>query len=197
MGETFEDYLAALASRLTSQGFRSVDFGLDPDEWPENLRADKAFHRRKMTVLGIIDTFCAVKCVAMGLTPAIFEAYSKHVFELALAQRRWVHFLSHQRLPATIRENAFLHDLYYTLFNSNSLIESGVIAHPIVVTDVATDALRSFVGGYLPIHWGASEFPVAVELASGNVFYARRTPLWGMLFYAGFRRQAESLFRPQ
>jgi len=67
--------------------------------------------------------------------------------------------------------------------------------YPVIVTDNVPSNVRDFIRSYNPKHFSAIEFPVIVELASGELYYYTGTPLYGFAVYGGIRNNAENLFR--
>lgn len=48
-----------------------------------------------------------------------------------------------------------------------------------------------------PKHWASAEIPVAYDLTRGKLFYFEKTPLWGAIYYAGYRNQIQRLLGEQ
>ena len=44
-------------------------------------------------------------------------------------------------------------------------------------------------------HWSAFEIPIVFDLATGDLCYFQKTPVWGAAYYAGFRREIEMNLR--
>ena len=104
-----------------------------------------------------------------NLTTALFESSSRQIFEFALKNKIW--------LPRGLG--------------------AGVVAYPLLVTDIVSDDVRSFVQKYCPKHYASTEFPAVVELSSKSVLYCNSTPIRGALYYRGFRKEVERLYRPE
>ncbi|WP_336331048.1 MULTISPECIES: hypothetical protein [unclassified Haloarcula] len=68
-----------------------------------------------------------------------------------------------------------------------------LVVYPVVVTE---SDLAEWVEGYAPKHWSSFEFPVVVDLSEGTVAYNESTPLWGTIYYNGFRETAETTLKP-
>jgi hypothetical protein len=45
-----------------------------------------------------------------------------------------------------------------------------------------------------PKHVGAFEFPVLVSVETNQVYYRKKTPVWGAAYYGGFRKFVEEIF---
>lgn len=68
-----------------------------------------------------------------------------------------------------------------------------LVVYPVLVTDAD---LGEWIAEYEPKHWSSFEFPVVVDPGAGTVDYDTATPLWGGLYYRGFRRRAEKTLAP-
>ncbi|WP_239638705.1 MULTISPECIES: hypothetical protein [Halorubrum] len=68
-----------------------------------------------------------------------------------------------------------------------------LVVYPVVVTD--TD-LTEWISEYAPKHWSAFEFPVVVYPSEGTVDYQHSTPMWGRIYYKGFRETANTTLHP-
>jgi len=68
-----------------------------------------------------------------------------------------------------------------------------LVVYPVVVTEAD---LADWVLEYEPKHWSSFEFPVVIEPIEGTVDYYESTPLWGTIYYKGFRETAETTLKP-
>ena len=68
-----------------------------------------------------------------------------------------------------------------------------LVVYPVVVSEAD---LADWVERYTPKHWSSFEFPVVVDPMEGTVDYDESTPLWGMIYYKGFKRTAETTIKP-
>jgi len=60
----------------------------------------------------------------------------------------------------------------------------------VAITDRADRAVTESVRNDAPTkHWAAAEIPVVFNQTDGHLYYFEKTPLWGALYYAGFRSQ--------
>jgi hypothetical protein len=73
---------------------------------------------------------------------------------------------------------------------------SGLVVYPVFVADAIPDELREFVASYAPKRWSILEFPVVVDLSSGDLVLFEKTPLWGAAYYRTTRREARVLLAP-
>ena len=66
---------------------------------------------------------------------------------------------------------------------------AGVLSMPILMCKSPTDEAVEWVESNIsPKHWAAFEFPVLVSLSSGQTSYCKKTPIWGAVYYRGFRK---------
>lgn len=68
-----------------------------------------------------------------------------------------------------------------------------LVVYPVVVSE--TD-LADWVQQYDPKHWSSFEFPVIIDPTEGTVDYYESAPLWGRIYYKGFRETAETTLKP-
>ncbi|ELZ44701.1 hypothetical protein C463_07072 [Halorubrum californiense DSM 19288] len=68
-----------------------------------------------------------------------------------------------------------------------------LVVYPVVVSE--TD-LADWVRQYGPKHWSSFEFPVVVDPTEGTADYDESSPLWGGIYYKGFRKTAETTIKP-
>ncbi len=74
---------------------------------------------------------------------------------------------------------------------------SMMTTYPLLITENISTELASFAKSYSPLRSRATvEFPSVLDLTSTNLFYSQKTPIWGALYYAGFRREVYSYFSP-
>jgi hypothetical protein len=72
---------------------------------------------------------------------------------------------------------------------------STTVVYPVFVgRDVSH--LEAWVKEYAPKHWSAFEFPVVVDLEEPSVAFNESTPVWGSLYYRGFRSFASHVLAP-
>jgi hypothetical protein len=51
------------------------------------------------------------------------------------------------------------------------------------------EALTSVECDSPPKHWSSAEIPAVYDLSREKVYYFKQTPMWGAVYYDGFRRQ--------
>ena len=84
----------------------------------------------------------------------------------------------------------------YALDNRNSLLPRGfggsLLSVPVIVSDNFTDELKNWMTETLAEkHWSAFEFPVLISPKTRQIFYCKKTPLLGAVYYKGFRKFVE------
>ena len=88
----------------------------------------------------------------------------------------------------------------YALENKDSLLPRGVFSmvfsFPFIATGEITDDLKAWIADTVPPkHWSASEFPVLISLKEHEIYFCRKTPMWGAAYYSGLRKFADKEFR--
>jgi len=63
--------------------------------------------------------------------------------------------------------------------------------------DIKTKEQIDFLGNYVNKHFAANEFPSLVELSTGDLYCYPRTPIWGALYYDGYRKESRDFFSPK
>lgn len=127
------------------------------------------FHRRRVSLrkFGFVDTLVVVFDASGDRTVEWARDRSEAAFERVLTEKL--------PLPRGVGSTAVVHPVF-------------------VGRDV--DAGTSWVREYAPNHWASFEFPVVVDLADGSVAFHEDTPLWGALYYRGFRSFARDVLAP-
>ena len=134
-----------------------------------DLQVDRFFRRRKFSIIrfSIVDTFCVVKYIPKDLTTEFLKSFGRQIFKFSLKNKIWI--------PRGFG--------------------GWTVAYPLLVTDTISDDVRLFIRKYNPKRLASVEFPVVVELSSKSVFYYTRTPLWGLFYFYGLRKEVKRLFR--
>ena len=73
---------------------------------------------------------------------------------------------------------------------------NGVFTFPFFCCEAASEETARFAEQYRPTHWSAQEFPVVVDLSTGDAHYFQKTPLWGAAYYRRSREIAADLTTP-
>lgn len=87
----------------------------------------------------------------------------------------------------------------YGLSNKSSLprgLGGSLIVHPVAVVPGRSRRVSDWIRRYDSKKWGSFLFPAVVDLADGAVDYHRETPLWGALYYSGFRSFVDETLTP-
>jgi len=146
-------------------------FGFAPLGVEPNWLFDAAFKidRVEVSKFSKVNVFCFAKFQDEYFTKAKFEQFSRETFNYAMKIR--------QGNPVG-------------LFGS-------LIVYPCLIVEKATQEQIDFLGNYLNKHYSAFEFPGLVELFTGDFYCYPRTPMWGALFYDGFRKESKKFFSPK
>jgi predicted RNA-binding Zn-ribbon protein involved in translation (DUF1610 family) len=144
--------------------------------------------------LDFIDTNLTINGYAPIQFPEADKAFYKSESKLATATNEHYcifKYLNEMLTPDKVRstsEQVFRH--------AEGLKTGNVLyCYPVIVTDDAPSNVRDFIRSYKPKRFSKFEFPVIVELSSGELYYYTGTPLWGFAMYGSIRNNAELLFR--
>lgn len=134
------------------------------------LDADRIFKRRRFDLAkgGKVTTLCAIKWIPGTLTADAVRMYSQTIFNFGSSQKGLLARSSFQPL----------------------------VVYPVLISPACPPEVQAFLNSHWPKHLQAYEFPVVAALDSKELFCHRSTPVWGMAFHAGIKREAESLFQP-
>ncbi len=70
----------------------------------------------------------------------------------------------------------------------------GLLSIPTIVSDGFGEEIKKWIGrNRPPKHWAAFEFPVLVSTVDRQIYYYKKTPLWGAAYYRGFRKFVEEV----
>lgn len=145
-------------------------FGFSPLGVEANWLFDRSFKRDRVetTKFGKVNCFIFVKYQNESYTPAKFEQFSKESFNYA-----------------------------YKIRQGNPLGLGGMlVVYPCLIVEKATQEQIDFLGRYVNKHFAANEFPSLVELSTGDLYCYPRTPMWGALYYDGYRKESRDFFSP-
>jgi hypothetical protein len=96
---------------------------------------------------------------------------------------------SFQRFSAAC--TSFAVDNYFSKYGAGGVI----LAIPFVVSGRVDEVLKKWITEKLaPKHVGVFEFPVLVSAETNEVYYRRKTPIWGGAYYGGYRKFVEEVF---
>jgi len=84
----------------------------------------------------------------------------------------------------------------YALDNRDSLLPrgfgGGLLSVPVIVSDDFTiDSILWMEKTLAKKHWAAFEFPVLISFKDKKIYYCKKTPIWGAVYYRGFRKFIE------
>jgi hypothetical protein len=133
--------------------------------------ADLVYKRSRVEVtkFGKVDCYVCVKYMPEGATGQELRVFSEKMFSLA----------NRHRTGAPLGFGAML------------------VVYPLIITENISAELAGFLNQYCPKHFAAAEFPSAVDLSTGYVYYYQNTPIWGYAYYATYRRESYSFFSPK
>jgi len=160
-GTTFPHYVSFLDQKMTQAGFDSLDV-------PPVLNLEKLFRRKKFDLfkVGLVTTFCGVKCLNGPVNASQLKSFSENVFDYAVRNKGY------------LARNAL----------------QPLVVYPVLVTSSHHDDILQFLDSYWPKHWMAFEFPVVIEPPAGKVLFHQSTPLWRLLDFESIKKEAERLF---
>jgi hypothetical protein len=136
-----------------------------------NSGADLVYKRSRVEVtkFGKVDCYVCVKYMPEGATGDEIGVFSDKMFSLA----------NRHRTGPPLGFGAML------------------VVYPLLVTENVHADLAGFISRYCAKHFAAAEFPSAVDLSTGYLYYYPTTPLWGYAYYANYRREVYNFFSPK
>ena len=146
-------------------------FGFSPLGVESNWLFDKAYKRDRAEAskFGKVNAFCFLKYENETYNSSKFQQFSSESFKYAL----------------TIRKG-------------NPLGFGGtLVVYPCLIVEKATQEQINFLNGYVNKHYAACEFPSLLELSTGEVYFYSKTPMWGALYYKGYRKESLDFFSPK
>lgn len=157
-------YLATLDARLAASGF-------EPFQGSPLLNLDRAYRRKKFELfqVGMVTTFCGVKCVDHLSDVRFLQSFNKGLFDHALGNKGF------------FARNAF----------------QSLLVYEVIVAGRITPEIQRFLDSYWPKHWMAFEFSLVVDLSLNRMLCHSGTPLWGLGYHMSFSKEAASLFSPR
>jgi len=132
---------------------------------------DRVFKRSRVeaTKFGKVDCYVCAKYMPEGATGQELRMFSEKMFSLA----------NRHRTGMPLGFGAML------------------VVYPLIITDNITSELAGYLSQYCPKHFAAAEFPSALDVNSGNLYYYPDTPIWGYAYYATYRRESYNFFSPK
>ena len=146
-------------------------FGLAPVSIEKNWLFDVSYARDKVDAskFGKVNTFCFIKYADEIYDFRKLELFSSECFNYAMKIRK-----------------------------GNPLGFGGMlVVYPCLIVDCVSKDLADFIKKYVNKHFAASEFPSLLDISTGDIYFNQRTPIWGALYYEGFRKESRNLFSPK
>jgi len=164
------DMEAALAAYWAGLETRLTGAGFEKLGPMAGLDADQAFKRQRFDFIlgGKVTTLCAGKWVPETLTAGGVRQYSATVFNFASTQKGLLGRGAMQPL----------------------------VVYPVLVSPACPADVQTFLNSHWPKRLRSFEYPAVAALGTRELFCHRSTPVWGLAFHSGIRRDAEALFQP-
>mgnify|MGYP001203960306 FL=1 len=146
-------------------------WAFEKKELQEGLDVDRLFYRGRVegSKFGKVDVYAFVKHVPDNIDGNWARTYSANLMEYA----------SRIRTGPPLGFGAML------------------VVHPVMIVENISNELYNWVMNYCPKHFAAAEFPSILNLSSGDIYYYPKTPVWGALYYNGYRTQTQQFFSPK
>jgi hypothetical protein len=143
-------------------------FGFEKVLPDDSMDMDRIYSRYKteLSKFGKSSTYAFVKYVEQGVDGNWMRQFSSNLFNFALKHRTG--------MPIGIG--------------------GSLTVYPLLITESVSFDLAAFIKKYTPKHYSAFEFPVVLDFVHDNLYYLESTPMWGALYYSGFRKEAYQLF---
>ena len=156
------ELLANLSKRLASNGFV---IQRDVDLQPYHLNLVAVRSRFELSKFGKMTRFVLVAKVS-NVDANMVQDYSARTTKYALDN-------PHTGLPGGLGRS--------------------VLSIPVLVSEDFDDEVKkSMTETLAPKHWAAFEFPVLISTHLRQLYYCKKTPVWGAAYYRGFRRFVET-----
>jgi hypothetical protein len=164
------DMEAALAAYWSGLEGRLAQAGFEKLGLAAGLDADRIWKRQRFDLAkaGKVTTLCAVKWVPGPLTVGAVQVYSQTVFNFGSTQK------------ALLARSSF----------------QPLVVYPVLVAPAFPPEVQAFLDSHWPKRLQAYEYPVVAALGTREIACHRSTPVWGLAFHAGIKREAETLFQP-
>jgi len=155
-------------SYLNSLSQWMLYYGFQEIPLTPEYQIDKVFTRSRaeVTKFSQCATYCFIKYVKEGVDGNWLAAYSSNMYTFAYQHR--------QGMPVGIG--------------------ASLVVYPLLVMENVNQEIVNFLYGYQPKHYSAFEFPSILDLQSNNLYFMPNTPVWGALFYKGFREEVYKFF---
>ncbi len=145
-------------------------FGFEQIVKDDTLGMDRIYsrYRTDIAMFGKCSTYSFVKYVERGIDGNWMRQFSSNLFEFAYNHRKGI--------PIGLG--------------------GSLIVYPLLITDSVSFELAAFLKTYTPKHYAAFEFPVVMDFINETLYYLETTPLWGSLYFSGFRKEVHRLYSP-
>ncbi|MEI7483690.1 MAG: hypothetical protein WCK13_03170 [Ignavibacteriota bacterium] len=143
-------------------------FGFEKIEVEESMGVNRLYARNKVSVskFGMSSTYAGVKYVEQGVDAKWMKQYGENLFKYAYHHRKG--------MPVGVG--------------------ASLTVYPLLITESVSFELAAFMKSNAPKHYSSFEFPVVLDFVHDNLYYLQSTPIWGALYYSGFRKEANQLF---
>lgn len=157
-----------LLNYLNSLDQWMVYFGFEKVILEDDMGMDRIYSRYKtdLSKFSKSSTYCCVKYVEQGVDGNWMQQFSSNLFTFATRHRTGI--------PIGIG--------------------GSLTVYPLLITESVSFDLAAFIKKYTPKHYSAFEFPVVLEFVNDNLYYLESTPMWGALYYSGFRKETFQLY---
>lgn len=163
-------------SQVSDKYFEMLDgwlkyYGFEAITVNAEAGTDRVYKRSRVEVtkFGKVDCYICVKYMPEGATGHEMKVFSEKMFSLA----------NRHRTGAPLGFGAML------------------VVYPLIITENISAELAGFLNNYSPKHFAAAEFPSAIDLSTGYLYYYPNTPIWGYAYYATYRRESYNFFAPK
>jgi hypothetical protein len=132
---------------------------------------DRVYKRSRVEVtkFGKVDCYVCAKYMPEGATGQELRTYSEKMYSLA----------NRHRTGAPLGFGAMM------------------VVYPLIITENISNELAGYLNQYCPKHFAAAEFPSALDLSTGNLYFYPNTPIWGYAYYATYRRETYNFLSPK
>ncbi len=137
----------------------------------EGLDVDRMFYKESNEVskMGIVDRFLYIKKVPESIDANWARQFSSGLFEYSRQYKQ----------------------------TFGRFFRSMMIVNPVMAVDTISRDLYDFIMSYCPKQFKSAEFPAVLQLSTNDLYFYRKTPFWGGLYYSGIRQSTNDYFSPK
>lgn len=158
-------WLTYVSHKLAANRFSPMDPAVYQPQGYKYMAQRSEFEISKFGMAEYFFTFAEVP----NLTPAVMQQYSGSAFQF-----------SNNNKQVSLPNGLF----------------AATFCFAVAMTENLSPETADVIRNTTPVkHWSAFEYPVVMDLVSGNLVYFEKTPLWGAAYFAGFRRMIEANLR--